>query len=512
MDHDREINAIVEQSKQTFLKELVREFRDRQKRYNLDEEFAKTKKNRSLLIPLSVVLTALVLIGGAVGVSLFIQNQSANADISFDGAFSDVNLRDVLDTAKRLDETMAAAQRRLVDLRNAQDKEIATLNRTAEQDIALIQSRGLSAAQMQREENLIQSQLQESIAEVQARYAPQIEEVEREIQRIEAQMAQYDSRQVEQARRQEELLDNQKRLFNLELEQVQARHEEEIASLRADYEEQLDEQQQFEEQLRENLRERLEADQRAALNEMFLSYNPVYGEELISTLLTPAPPAQLSGISELGTIWNFTPQMQSVYEILDLSQQRIEQVSQNIRTIDGLISRLGEIGFANSVEVSLRKLKLLQGENLRVLQDFNQQLSQRILEQEKTFQEVSQRIAEANARLNESQQEQDRLNSFINQLEFSLAALSRRSGDSGFIVDSRDHQDILLYVLNREFIVSGIDGLVFREDNRLIGKIVVTGVEPRITARLVELQEGEQLQPFDAVVFNLQQPISEGDE
>jgi vacuolar-type H+-ATPase subunit I/STV1 len=243
-----------------------------------------------------------------------------------------------------------------------------------------------------------------------------------------------------------------------------------------------------------------------------LSYNPVYGEELISTLLTPAPPAQLSGISELGTIWNFTPQMQSVYEILDLSQQRIEQVSQNIRTIDGLISRLGEIGFANSVEVSLRKLKLLQGENLRVLQDFNQQLSQRILEQEKTFQEVSQRIAEANARLNESQQEQDRLNSFINQLEFSLAALSRRSGDSGFIVDSRDHQDILLYVLNREFIVSGIDGLVFREDNRLIGKIVVTGVEPRITARLVELQEGEQLQPFDAVVFNLQQPISEGDE
>ncbi|KGE71857.1 hypothetical protein [Spirochaeta lutea] len=512
MDHDREINAIVEQSKQTFLKELAREFRERQKRYNLEEEFAKTKKNRSVLIPLFVILTAVVLIGGAIGVSFYIQSMNERADINFEGAFADVNLRDVLNTAKRLDESMAAAQRRLVQLRNSQEKEINDLITASERETALIESRGLNQAQMQQEERLIQERLQESIAEVQARYAPQIEEVELEIQRIQAQMDQYDSRQVEQARRQEELLDNQKRLFNLELEQVQARYEEQIAALEADHEQELQELQLFEEQLRENLRERLEAEQRAALNEMFLTYNPVFSQEFTDQWLNPQPSQELAAIPNLTDIWRFTAQMREVRQILDLSFQQIEDLENNIAGMDALITRLGGVGYANSVELTLRQLKELQGQNLRVLQESSQAMSQRILDQETAFQEATQRIAAANRRLEASVAEQNRLKSFIGQLEYSLAALSRRSGDSGFIVDARDDENILLFALNKEFIVPGIEALIFREDTRQIGRIRVKAVEPHIIAQLEMLQEGERLFPFDAVIFNLQQPISGGDE
>jgi hypothetical protein len=104
------IQDLVEQSKLVFLRELATEFQERQAQYNLEEEFAKTKRNRSLLVPMVVMGIVLFFVAGAVGITLYIENRSKDVQVGVH-AFEDVNLRDVLDAAREHEQERKAARR-----------------------------------------------------------------------------------------------------------------------------------------------------------------------------------------------------------------------------------------------------------------------------------------------------------------------------------------------------------------------------------------------------------------
>ncbi len=83
--------------------------------------------------------------------------------------------------------------------------------------------------------------------------------------------------------------------------------------------------------------------------------------------------------------------------------------------------------------------------------------------------------------------------------------LSRTQPESGYIVDPRDKNNMYVYLKSPRSVKEGTEGLVFRQDDELIGKISFFTVPDGIRARVIELKEKKTIQPFDKILIRVTQ-------
>ncbi|MEW8119841.1 MAG: hypothetical protein AB2792_21985, partial [Candidatus Thiodiazotropha sp.] len=119
---DSKSTALIERSKALFLHDIISEFRNRQQRYDVGEEFAKTKKNRSLLIYAVILGMVAVFSIGVYLLTDYIQKDSKNIIVDIDD-FKDVKLQELLDTVKRYESGLQQARRERYSLINNRDME-----------------------------------------------------------------------------------------------------------------------------------------------------------------------------------------------------------------------------------------------------------------------------------------------------------------------------------------------------------------------------------------------------
>ena len=492
MDNDRKIDALIAQSRSTFLQELGREFQERQKQYDLEEEFAKTKKNRSFLVPFSVLGVTLLLIGSAFFMASWIQTQTLSMDVGIEAAFSDVNLRDVLDTVKRNESEMQQAQEQLRELNVLKDRRIQIARDAAERESLLLVTRGLSVQQQNIQNQQIQSQLAQTIEDIEQEFAPRIAEAEALIADIQLRIDQYDARQLELARAQEEILNNQQRLFDLERQRLVQNHTAELNSLRDAHMEELVAMREFQRNLEQTLTQRFRNEQAAALAQQFNRFNPVFQESGVISILSrrngqPGTPllntlSPLIRVAEVGSA-DLQDSLTSVLQDLELVMNRLESIpyENSVPQAFGSIRDLIQRGFENHGEYQTR-------------------LNQLISQQRSTINQLNQQVATAAV----VEQQANFIFSLLSQIEYSLGVKARQTGDFGFIIDPRNSGEILFFATDPEILEIGTIGLVFREDSRLIGRIQVISTGPPLLGSVVSLQEGEFLAPFDSLVFEFQ--------
>jgi hypothetical protein len=504
MDNEREVNALVDQSKAVFLKELHREFQERQKRYSLDEEFAKTKKNRSLLIPLLVFGVTVLLIGAAFFTASWIQQRSQTDVVGLEDAFSELNLRDVLDTVQRNEAEMQRARTRLRDLLAQRDRRILTSENSAQRDIQLIQARNLTQNQRNQEIALVNQRLSTERTAIEEEFAPQIAEVEALIAEIQERIDQYDARQLEQAQQQQEILNTQQQRFELERQQLIQAHQAELLSLSQSHQEEISSLQAFQTQLEQNLTERFRAEQQAALNQQFNRYNPQFTDGNLQAILQAGAPAR-SGPSLLSS-----PLVAELPGSTRAAQLN-EQLQQTYQNLELLMARLEAIPYQNSVPPALATSRQLTSEALRLHSEHQVFLRDSLVSQQTQLATAQARTrevqeqAEAQLRVLQAQQAAaTEMAQLLDQIQFSLRNLARSRGDSGYILDPRKPESVLLFATEPERLVRGTEGFIFREDSRLIGTIQVTQVGPPTLGAIRSIQPGEEPSPYDSIVFTLQ--------
>lgn len=88
MDNKREIVSksrqttdLVERSKLAFLRETVRKYGGKQDQYDLEHEFARTRQNRSRVVPFMLAGLITVCTIAVIGVTWFIQSRSRDITI-----------------------------------------------------------------------------------------------------------------------------------------------------------------------------------------------------------------------------------------------------------------------------------------------------------------------------------------------------------------------------------------------------------------------------------------------
>ncbi|MCF7927774.1 MAG: hypothetical protein K9L68_02030 [Spirochaetales bacterium] len=473
MDNEDKVRDLSVRGKNIFLKDVIQEMSHRRQLYNLEDEYEKTRKNKSVLVPVIIAAFIAIVALGAVLLTNRIQAQAGQVNVSISG-FEEVNLREILDTAKRYENELQQAERELEAIVNERDERIETVKSEIERRIEIVNNQELSAAVRTSRINEIKQERAAKIEEIEASFAGRIDEQEEKIEDIEERIAEYDSRQLEQARRQEQVINNQQRLFDIEMEKTVNYYESRLSELEANHRRQINEIKSHNEELVSLLKE----NHRRELNRQFMRYNPNFKDPQLRRILQ----------SNAGSDRSETALLREYRQVLDtegvISRGGIEDLHETSRNLFLIVSRLQKIPYRNSVDLSIDRIEAMQEEMLGEYEMLRDELS-RLLE-EKNLLIEKQRAA-------------------LDRFRYAVEDLTLRNSENGYIIDPRDSERIVLYVNSINPLEEGDTAYVFRRDDELLGTVTVYKEDNRWFARLNSLAgEEASIQPFDKILLDIQ--------
>lgn len=435
--------------------------------YDATREFEKTRFYRNHLVLASLVAVVLVTSIAAWLITTEINRRMTKVDIDIQ-SFQDLNLRDILDSAKRFNDELDRSVRDLASLEMDRDARLERIRDKKRADILLLEATALSAEDAARRRRAIDAEAASAERLVMETYEPDIRDKRIEIAAIQEKIASYDTRSMETARKQQEVFDNQQRVYELEKERLASSYEQRIASL--------------EETLRQeqvNGRRELE---KAVANFVRL-YNPLWpSHDPVGSILSaappevPVPPVALPSVAPTGSA---------------VGTDRVNRFSKAHAEASLILSRLGEVPYTNSVPAALRyssgALAVLGAEYTGLLS-----ASSRLIE------ERNRRIADLENRVEESSR----------HLEAAVTALTvyvRNINVAGIVIESSSTPEAALFIdpLFMDDAINGRPAWIFRGDDELVAEVELFRRGKTVWCRIGSLREGYSVRPFDRVLLKL---------
>jgi uncharacterized protein YukE len=494
-----ETNALIERSKMLFLQEVLEQAGEEAQQYDIQQEFAKTKRNRSIVVP-GIILLLVALFGvGMYFTTQQIERSTRDVQVTIEDV-EDVDLMEVLDTAQRLETRIAAVQDRINNLENERDEQIEEIQGELERDIRLVREQtNLSEGQRNTRIANARNEAEEEIQQVRDEFGAQIEEAEQELADLQQRLDQYDARRLEQARQQEEVLDNQARLHEIEMQELRSDYESRIEEIRSNYEERIAELENFQEEFEQRMRERHERELEQLTRELTLRYNPDLSNEEIAALLNEALEETLLNRSDIADF----DQRLSAEDVI--GRDAYQSLAAEVGGFQQIINRIQDVPYENSIP---RALEQLEYRNRRIIEEYEEmwmELADTVDQRDDIIAQREEVIAARDRAIRQLETTIGDLEARIGRFAYALQGLSTENRENGYILDPRRTDQILVYVDRLRDIEAGTVGLVFRQDDEFIGRIrFQSGPEGTTTASLVELAEGKELQPFDKVLIVVQ--------
>ena len=458
--------------------------------YDLVSEYRKTRNNRSLIVPISITAVILVFVVASYLVTRSIDRQSRKVAVGIDN-FQDLNLRDLLDLAKKSVDELDASVRELAAMEATLSSELDALSTARSAALSVADAMGLNPADLAKQRAAIEAEFAAKQAAARVAYAPRLAEKRQEVAVMQEKVAAYDTGSLERAKAQQESLDNQRRLFDLEQQKLTDFYEARLAEMdRTLKNEKADGAARLDAAIRD-LTRRYERE----LAETVAKYNPVLGDERSVSLIAsidpslprpsvPAAPTVLPKGSPIGL-------------------EAIREASARYEDLRYLIGRLRAVPYLNSVPpalaaadaagaaVATRYAGLLsESSSAIVLRD------QRIAERDQRIVERDQRIARANEAL---AAEKAKTGSFA----FALSRYARDESEAGVIVDARDTSRVSVFIDPAYQISEGMTAWVFRAADQPIAELRFLKIGDELVARVEKMEEGREMQPFDRILLSL---------
>jgi hypothetical protein len=355
MDNDREIKPdaaddapgthLVEQTKAYFLKAAIDDFRTAQERYNLNDEFAKTRKNRSFVVLAAISATVV-----AFGLFAFLFNNYVDAKSNQVGIstqeFDDINLRDILDKATVIENDLALQKAQLKILDDDLAKNIEKAKGDSNDQLALFRSTNPKAADLQAKSEELAKNLETRIQAITLSAAKAKKPTLDRIDELGKQLAAFDPRKLEVAKKQEVVLNNERRVYNIERDRMQALLGDQIKQLGVDYGAQLKKRDAFIRDLETSAHATLVREQ----ERLKLLYNPILTDDQSLRLL--GQPVDNQRFDRYAMRLPVTYEKAGV-----IPPARIAQANQSLADYDALIKTLNQVPYTNSIPDVLSQLR-----------------------------------------------------------------------------------------------------------------------------------------------------------
>ena len=198
--------------------------------YDLVTEYGKTRKNKSLFIPLVLAACFAVVITGAVFTIKEIQKQNSQISVNL-AEFDDVNLRNLVDTVARTQDQYEAAVKSRAELQGDLDAAVAEARAERESELYVIDSLNLGKKDTAARKTQVQKTYAAAVNKAHAMYDGKITEISSEIASFKEQLDSYDEKKVLAAKERDTALDSERQLQLLERKKLEDGYEKRITEL-----------------------------------------------------------------------------------------------------------------------------------------------------------------------------------------------------------------------------------------------------------------------------------------
>jgi len=434
-------------------------------------EFARTRSNRSLRTLLLVLGFVVVAVGATVFLTVYIQDQNRRISVDISD-FEDVTLKDLLSSATKNQDDMDAAKQTLSDTQQEFAAKTKAVTDDTSAQVAVVDAQGLSDVDHTAAVQKLNDAQKVSLAALSAHYSPLIRQQQATIADIQKKIDAYDQQKIDAAKKSEDVLNNQAKLHDLELQKIKNYYEAKLkeADIRYNTDTSL---------LKENqakIVQTMADKQKRDVAALVLKYNPVFETDTLKALL--ASPMSGDASSSLPVLASQLAQGSYIPAgTFDGMQTAVTQRAT-------LYSRIARIPWENSVPSAIGHLDFLDRFLVHSYEGITQKLLQTIHDNEAAIRARDARISDLSAGA-----DQDRL-----AFEFYASEIS----ENGFVLDARDTDRVAVFVNRSYTVADGDQGLIFRADDEYIGTIRFSvAASGSITGRVVEAVPGKQIQPFD---------------
>jgi len=473
--------------------------------YDLQEEFKKNKKNKEILYKLAMALFFVVIFFTTYGITKFIENSNSKIDINISD-FTDVDLKEILNTAKKYENELIMAKKGAEDIKNEKQIKINEKNAELLKNIESLKLQNLAPAEFDRRVAIMRRDNNNKIYILDSEYRKLLLEKEKEISDIEERIKLYDQKQIETAKKNEEVLNNQQRLFDIERRKVSKYYDGILLEKDKNYKNLKD----YYVSLISIINKNKEKD----INALVLKYNPVYTDEEF---------LRLSSINEIDSTTTLNYSIFSKNDVTsdltgDVSSDKLvfvfpylidykDQFAQeNILTeteynsireyilgFKSLMRRLNDEPYINSIpktfyslynyyiniinryETFINRYYSLVEEKNSAIRDLNQSIQDLNKIVSKLKYDILQLEAKVAQKEDELAQKDERLKKSESLLYMYQNSLTPLLEDkySGVIVSITDNNDLVLFMKNKDVFLNGKIADVVSLKNEKIGKIKI---------------------------------------
>lgn len=223
-----------------FLGDDLKKFNKRTARpYNLEEEYAKTKKNHQALV---WILLAACFVFVGVGTFITVKSVSASNEkitVNID-TFNDLNLKELLGMVSSSQNLYEDALRTKENILAERDEKLTAAAQKRENDLFVLQSvaKVSSKESISESTKKIQEQYEQTVNQINSAYEFRISEINNLISEYDKNLSGFDSEKVITAKANESVIDSQKQLNDLRMAKIVKSYNSQIKELRSQLEQQ----------------------------------------------------------------------------------------------------------------------------------------------------------------------------------------------------------------------------------------------------------------------------------
>lgn len=199
--------------------------------YNIEEEYAKSKKNHSPFSALMLIGCFLLVFGIAFFMTRIITSNNQEITVSLE-EFDDLNLKNLLNTVTAAQNNYENA----VKKRAAIEGDMAVKLKAAEDahtnDVFVIDSMNLRSKKIYNQRiSEVEEKYSAAVAAIHEEYDAQLIQAEREVEEYKKQLAEFDAAKIESAKEKEKALDSERKVKELEQKKIKDQYEARISEL-----------------------------------------------------------------------------------------------------------------------------------------------------------------------------------------------------------------------------------------------------------------------------------------
>lgn len=453
MENDKQINGNeigysrdLERIKQAFLSDELLAKSQQAEVYSLADEYAKSKKNRNLLVYVLIFFYIAVIGTGVFLITRFEDSKSKRIEVNI-AEFKQFNLMELLAEQKENQEKLVKLQQELDDLRINTKKELEKLSPREQQ-------KALAAAneKMKKLEDAYNQEIKTrevSIATLEKTIAAEKQQMRLNNQIIATSVQKSDT--VSQI--QEVTTEKVTAEYEAKIDKLKTDDQDEINKLKTNYQDEID---------------KLKKNYQTTIDTLILRYNPIYSQGEIAAIIN-------SKLSNTGNeVLNKYSKILADENLFD--EQDFNLLHNQIHNQRVIIDNLLNIPYSNSMPPVLNRLDRL---SRSIASDY-----------ETLWGNLAQRIKEKN--------------DYLSSYEYALNYLSTIHRENGYVIDARDPNRLLIFIDHIYTVKKGDTAYIFNNDEAVIAKIELNPEHDRLTAKIIATLKSDKIEPFDRILLKLE--------